>query len=242
MPSIEINTTQNVHIQYELATLTDRLIAFIVDAVIMWGAIAIISGIFVAAFGYDNMQYVYFIIIYPIFIFYTLTSEILLDGQTIGKKATGIKIVRIDGNEPTLSDHMVRWSFRMIDIYFSLGSIAVMLVNSTEHHQRLGDIMANTVAIRLKPKVNIQLNDVLHIHSTNDYQPKYPAVKQWKEEDILLIKTTLEQIKKYPNEAHQQALHQLVKKLSSRLQLSTLPKDKTLFLKTLINDYVVLTR
>ncbi|VAW62772.1 hypothetical protein MNBD_GAMMA11-3143 [hydrothermal vent metagenome] len=44
-----------------------------------------------------------------IFIFFIVNGKFLLnDGQTLGKKALGIKIVDLDGNLPTMKNHLVK--------------------------------------------------------------------------------------------------------------------------------------
>jgi hypothetical protein len=52
----------------------------------------------------------------------------------------------------------------------------------------------------------------------------------------MLKKTT-----QYPNEAHKRAFDLLVEKIATELDLK-IPKNKVDFLKTLLKDYIVLTR
>jgi hypothetical protein len=59
---------------------------------------------------------------------------------------------------------------------------------------------------------------------------------------MLLVKKTIDRYKNFPNPAHANAIVLLSDVLSKKLNLEQTPKDKIGFLKTLINDYVVLTR
>ena len=243
MASIEIVTSQNVPIEYELAGLRDRALAFLLDFVIIVGAMLII--LFIAAmagFGADGWFYIVFFVLIPIFFGYTPLMEILNDGQSVGKIALRIKVVKLNGSEVTLSDYLIRWMFRMVDIYFSLGSIASMLVGSSEKGQRMGDIVANTTVIRLQPKHLMTLGDLLRIGTLDNYTPKFPEAKKLNEEDMLTVKTVIERYNKFPNDAHRQALEMAAKKIAQSLGLEKIPNNRTEFLKVVLRDYVVLTR
>jgi hypothetical protein len=70
----------------------------------------------------------------------------------------------------------------------------------------------------------------------------FPEAKHFKESDMLLVKTIIARYKKYPNKAHGEALTNAVLRFSKLLELEEIPKNKIEFLKTLLKDYVVLTR
>jgi uncharacterized RDD family membrane protein YckC len=242
--TIEINTAQNVPIVYELAGLRDRVLAFIIDFIVLFGSTLVIQIIAILANLGGEGAWWYFVIVLEvlIFFFYTPTMEILNNGQSVGKMALKIKVVRLDGQEVRMSDFLTRWMFRMVDIYFSLGAIAAMLVSSTEKGQRLGDLLSNTTVVRLQPKLAMTLGDLSKIQTLENYKPKYPAARQIHEDDMLTVKLLLERYNKYPNEAHTQAIHKATKKIADILKLEALPAKKTEFLKTVLKDYVVLTR
>lgn len=244
MSSIEISTTQNVVIEYELAHLRDRIFAFMLDILIIWGVIVFSTLIFNLFVPKGTNYYSYFLYFFtiPFFLFYSLFSEILTGGQSLGKKILKIKIVRTDGTEVTLSDYFIRWSFRLVDIYFSLGALASILINSSDKGQRLGDFLANTTVIRLRPKMNLVLKDILKISSLENYQPFYKNVTELSEKEMIFIKAAFEQALKYPNEAHKEAITMLVQKIMHKLSISEKPNNNTTFLRTLIKDYIVLTR
>ena len=243
MASIEIVTSQNVPIEYELGGLRDRALAFLLDFVIIIGGILILSLIFLmASLSAQAWLYVDFFVLIPTFFFYSLVMEIFNDGQSVGKMALRIKVVKLNGSEVTLSDYFIRWMFRMVDIYFSLGSIASMLVGSSEKGQRMGDIVANTTVIRLQPKHMMSLADLLRIGTIDNYTPKFPEVKKLNEEDMLIVKTVIERYNKFPNPAHKQALEMTAKSIAKNIGVTKLPVNRTEFLKMVLRDYVVLTR
>ncbi len=246
MQTIDIKTTQNVTIEYELASLRERVLAFFIDAIIVMAIYLLIILLFMLAFGSSNTNDTMMIIMgfFPIigFIGYQLLSEVIADGQSWGKKSLGIKVVRLDGKEPSLTDYLLRAVFHLIDSLFSIGVMAALLISSSTKNQRLGDITANTTVIKIKGGQRFRLEDILKINTMQDYVPEYPAVKQLSEDDMLLVKNVISRYRTFGNVAHAQAIDELTRKMCNLLDIPEVKKDKIGFLKTLIKDYIVLTR
>lgn len=240
MRHIEIQTAHHVTINYELADAKDRIIAFGIDWLIQIVSLVLLS-ILVVRIGMNEDLYVYFIVL-PFLFFYHLVSEIVMDGQSPGKRLLGLKVVKLSGANPAMNDYLLRWILRPIDNLFSLGTIAALLINSSDKGQRLGDIMANTTVIRMSPTQNIRLNDLMKIRSLETYSPEYQGVTQFAESDMLLFKEVIDRYQKYKNDAHEQALVDVAYFLRDRLGLDKVPVDKELFVRTVIKDYVALTR
>ncbi len=245
MDTIDIRTTQNVIIEYELAVLRERFIALLIDAIII-GILVIAFIFFLASFGLLNGdRYLSMIAsVMPLvsFIFYHISMEIFSNGQSLGKKAVGIKVVRIDGQEPSLSDLLIRATFHFIDTFLCLGIIGAMMISSSSKNQRLGDMAGNTTVIKLRSSQQFRLSDILTINTLDEYEPQFPEVKNLTEKDMLLVKSTLMRYKNHPNQAHSTAINQLVKRIMTLLDIKEIPAKKIDFLKTLIKDYIVLTR
>ena len=242
MQTIDINTTQNVEIQYELAAWYERMMAFIIDFLIMVVSSWLLFLISLAVFGFENALVSNLLVRAPIFFFYTLVSELVTDGQSIGKKALKIKVVKIDGKKPGIYEYLLRWAFRPIDIYLSLGTLATILIISSDASQRIGDILAHTTVIKTSPKRRIQLKDILKIQSLENYTPQYPDIRKMSEEDMLVVMDLIKSYQRYPNRAHSEALVMLTDKIKDKLNLTEIPPNKKEFLTTLLKDYIVLTR
>ena len=224
MQTIEIRTTQNVRIEYELASLRERFFAFFIDGLIVGSIYFVVIMIIATTFGsilFENPALISLMLI-GMFIFYQLFSEILADGQSWGKKAMGIKVVRLDGKEPNLSDYLLRAVFHLIDSIMSLGILAALMISSSNKNQRLGDMTANTTVIRIKFNLRFRLEDILKINTIEDYEPTYPEVRQLSEKDMLLIKTIISRYRKYRNKAHQEVVDELVGNLTQQLDIAEL--------------------
>lgn len=241
MRTIEILTTQNVTINYEVAEVKDRIFSSFIDILVMIVGLAVLRLAFTAS-GMIAPTYFNYFILLPILFFYHLIFEIMFDGQSPGKKLLGLKVVKLTGTEPSLNDYLMRWALRPVDILFSLGSIGVMLISSSEKGQRLGDIVANTTIIKTNPSQNIILDDILNIRSLENYQPVYANIREFNEQEMLLLKEVMDKSIKYQNNAHNEALDEAINMVKLRLDLSNTPSDKIGFIRTLIKDYVALSR
>ena len=244
MKSIEINTTQNVVIDYELALLRERIIAFFLDLLL----IAFISYVLITAlgwmFGNNGMGAMFLYSLPTLFFFlYHFLFESLNSGQSPGKMLLGLKVVRLDGRAPKWGDALLRAFFHWIDSVLSFGFVGGMLIKSNENSQRYGDLAANTTVIKIQSSsIAIDLDDVLSIMSLENYEPQYPQVQQLTEKDMLSIREILNRKTKLNNTAHFNLVEDTATHLIEVLGIFPRPQNGTEFLKTLIKDYIVLTR
>lgn len=238
MRKIDIITTQNVTIEYELATVKERIASTFFDFIIIL-ILSIIIFSFSTLFPKAALQY-YHIFIPASFIYYLL-FESLYHGQTIGKKIMKIRVIKINGDRPVFFDFLMRTIFSFLDLFISLGTLAIIMISASSKGQRLGDYFADTTVVRLINLNNFSISRILSMEKLKNYTPKYPQVTKFSEEDMLLIKEALESVKRYPNTSHYEAIDMLVEKIEGQLELAA-PKDKIVFLNELIKDYVSLTR
>ena len=77
--------------------------------------------------------------------------EVLL-GRTVGKFATGTRVVNASGVNPSFAQSIVRTLFRLIEVNPILvgGAPAGVAVLMSRHKQRLGDMVAHTYVLRSK--------------------------------------------------------------------------------------------
>jgi uncharacterized RDD family membrane protein YckC len=243
LQTIEINTAQNVKIDYELAGIRHRIFAFLIDFLLMCALLIIAVALLESVFININQLFVDFTA-FIILSFYSLFNEILFKGQSLGKKAMGLKIIKINGSELEFYDLFCRWSTRLIDIYLSLGGIACFLISSNKNGQRIGDIIAGTCVIKTQNAYQFSLNDIERLNQRfiETDKLKYPHVKRLSEKDVLLIKKLLYRLKIYNNKAHQNALDKMIQKVASLLEVAEIPADKEKFLNQVISEYIIQTR
>ena len=242
MENIEILTSQKVKINYELADMKDRIISNILDYVILGFIILFLSISALSSLGLLGEWGVMGIIFSLIFLYFLLFET--FTQQTIGKMIMGYKIVHVNGKELSFSDHLLRSVFRLFEISSTLGILAIIVVILSDKKQRFGDIASNTVMIKTRGTSIFNVSDISSIESIQNYQVTYPAVSQFSEEEMLLLKRTISRVVKHNNSAHQNAVTQLTKKVCNQLSIE-FPQPLHLqinLLKLILRDYIVVTR
>ena len=234
MDNFQIETAQNVSIQQNVAGIGDRILAYLIDLLIL-GAYFIATIFALAAFGIDSNSSssiaIFFMIIgIPAFLYF-LFMEAFWNGRTIGKAALGLRVVKIDGSKPGFGSYFVRWIMRTIDITLTSGGIAVFTILLNGKGQRLGDIAAGTTVISERKKV--RLSQTLLEEIPEDYVPKYPQVTVFNDADIQKVKTVY-------NQSKFSGKHQVILKLSNKLAttMQIIPDEKPYqFVDRVLKDY-----
>ena len=243
MASISITTTQNVTIDHTLADFRQRFSAFFIDLLIIGAWIIVHAIIANVIFRDATLSDIYlYIVVIPFFSFYTLIMEYLMNGQTPGKRSMNIRVVKLNGKEPAFMDYFVRWSLRFVEIYLSSGVLASIMISTTNLKQRLADIIAGTVMVKVNVNPFVTTDDLLKISSQGNYEPSYPEVMMFSENDMLTIKKLVDRYILIGNEAHRLLAVEAANMLSRKMGVTIRENKPELFLKTLIRDYVVLTR
>lgn len=227
-------------IRYALATYFERMAAFVIDAFIITVTVFIQLAL-ISFVGGDVLDLFLSVILYPFIIFYSLVFELLWDGQSPGKRALNLRVVRLDGTQTQYTDFITRWIFRGMDLYFTLGMVATLSYMTSPRRQRLGDILGNTVVVHAGERRLMRWDDLMKDRYNPDYKVTYPAAVKLNDTTALLIKETIYKANKFNNMAHNDALKLLVNQLCEILDCEV-PVDPTKFLNTVLADYVVLTR
>jgi len=236
MRKVSIRTAQNVAIDFPLASIGQRMLGLAIDLMAMGVLIFILFLVLVSL----NPDFVYFLFL--VFLFYTPVSEMLMDGQTLGKKMAATRVVNISGKAPGYFETLIRWAFRMVDIWLSLGAIGVIFISTGARGQRLGGILSNTMVVSLKSEMELNLSDILRIDDRSKYEPVYPDVYRFREGEMLTVKNVIDRYRKFRNAAHADLVEKTATKCAEVLGLASAPDDRLKFLKTLIKDYIVVTR
>jgi uncharacterized RDD family membrane protein YckC len=243
MRRIEIITPQHVPITYQLASVRDRAFAFLIDMMILGAVLGIIYSFIIASdFSGETKESLVSIINFPMFLFYTLGFEVFTGGQTPGKMAVRIRVLKLSGSELSLTDYLLRWAFRWIDIWGTLGSAAALQVSSSGKGQRLGDLLADTSVVKVQTDFKVTLENLLAIKDTSKHEIRYPESKLMTEPEMLQIKMALDQARKYPNTAHLSLLQECATTICQRLEINQVERNANEFLMRLLTDYVTVTR
>lgn len=198
MDNFQIETAQNVSIQQNVANVGTRIGAYLIDGLIIVGYYVIVILIMNALDLPMSMDLwvVYLLLGLPVF-FYSLLFEVLMNGQTPGKYVNKIRVVKIDGSEPSFGSYVLRWMLRIIDLSLASGSVALLTILLNGKGQRLGDIAAGTTVITEKKRISIA--DTLIADIPLDYTPTFPQVTMLSDNDIQTIKELYRSAKRRGN-------------------------------------------
>lgn len=235
MSQIRINTSQNVEIERTAANVGIRIVSQIIDYIILF--IYFMFIIFISYLIKSESLAFFLICLIPAF-FYSFIMESAFQGQSVAKMILKIKVVKLDGSQPSILNFFIRWIFRLIDTPF-YGIVAIISISTSGKGQRLGDKAAGTTVISLQKKYD--LKNSIYRSINEEYKLQFPQVELLKEEDI---NTVNEVLNHYNGNSGTQARALLIKTKSAIIlktgidtQIESLP-----FLRTIVKDYNYMIR
>jgi uncharacterized RDD family membrane protein YckC len=240
MESIEIQTAQNVNIEYPVASIGDRVVAAIIDQLIMIGYL--IAFIFVYIFLLNltegtalHFPVAYFIIFFLPLFFYHLLCETFLNGQSFGKKIMKMRVVKLDGSQAGIGSYFLRWILAPIDIYFTYASVGLITMLINGKGQRLGDLAANTTVVKLKAEA--KLDDTILRATPVNYEVKFPQVSALSDKDVAIVKAVLDMNFRNPDVmTYAQILQKTKEAVEKKTGISSTLRPIT-FLDIVLKDY-----
>lgn len=236
MAQVGIETAQNVVLEHEVASVGDRIVAYLIDSLVLfaWAFFWFFLVAFVAPDRMGSFFGVFFFVIVLLpYLLYHLVCELAMDGQSIGKRARKIKVARIDGAQPTLGQYLLRWVLRPIDSFYGIG-LVVLLINGKG--QRIGDLAAGTNVITLKRR--LQLQDTLLAEVGAGHVVRYPEAIRLTDGQAAMIKEVLNEMGKGDRWA---LISELAGKVRSSLGIPGDSLRDVEFLQAILKDHVYLT-
>lgn len=232
MSVVLLDTGFNIEVAFRLAPFHKRLLAWVVDFAILLSYFYIVNLIFGEAFSLYRFRlwgWMEALLTLP-YLLYHLLCEALLNGQSVGKKLLKIRVITAEGGAPTMSQYVLRWMFRLIDM-MPWGIPALLSIVLTPSSQRLGDLVAGTLVIDTRNDLSWQ--DTLFETVEEHHVPKYPAVMQLSDKDINTLKNIVQAGRKKPNfTLNASVAERVCQKLGIKTEEA--PED---FLQTLLKDY-----
>lgn len=239
---IEVQTTQNVTIDYETAGLGKRLLAYLIDwiFIIIWilGWLWVLSIISRFALRYLYEGDVFSIILMSLFIFpillYDFIFETLNNGQSPGKMILKIRVINVDGTTPSVGSYLIRWLFRLVDFTLTNDFLAVIMVAVTKKSQRLGDMLAGTTVIDLNLNAGNKQLSITDLDFHTDYKVSYADVlDRLSDKDIQTIMSIVDDQRMRDSEYFNKRLADRIKTITGY----TFEGPDKVFLKKVVSDY-----
>jgi uncharacterized RDD family membrane protein YckC len=145
-------TPDAVVLEFEMATVASRSLAQLLDLGVRFGllyGLAIVAGAFGAIAGTTPAIIIVIVGIFFILFGYPALLEARWNGQTLGKRAFGLRVVTIEGAPVRFRHAAIRSLMQVVDFLLPpVGVSATFVALLTRNNQRLGDLFAGTIVLR----------------------------------------------------------------------------------------------
>jgi len=166
-----VETPEQVRLHMELAGLGTRSIAYILDTLLRYGVLLAILVAVVLVFDVFQVRWegasdrfgthLILIVLTLLYFFmewgYFAMFEWLWTGQTPGKRAARIRVLKDGGGPISFLDAALRNLVRIVDSSGPMAAIGMMFIFFNKKNKRPGDLLARTVVVREHPKTLRQL-------------------------------------------------------------------------------------
>jgi uncharacterized RDD family membrane protein YckC len=229
MALLKIDTAFNIDLEFEIAEFHKRLFAYAIDFCILIFYAMAMKYLLHGSLDYNNAEIIEnrlestrmaidtLAISIPMLL-YSFLTELWMNGQTVGKKLMNIRVISLDGGEPTFGQYLYRWIVKFFEWPFlfgyviinplsiiayafitaMFGIVVVIVIAITKNSQRLGDIIAGTVVVNTKTNLGLDDTIFMQVNQTN-YIVSFPEVMRLSDRDINTIKGVLTQAGKRNN-------------------------------------------
>lgn len=231
MNIVTLDTTQNISIEYPLASLGDRILANLLDLAFQIAYVVVAVLLMNWMDLLKQSALLYLLLAIPI-LFYHLACEVFMNGQSFGKKIMKCRVMSMDGGAPTLGQYLIRWIFRLVDFSLSSRIVALVTVATTPKNQRLGDLVARTIVVKTSMGSE-KFSTQLPVYTEEEYVPHYPTVSQLSASEIQLVRDVLINVRQTHNTM-------LALDMSDKLENLIAVKrkeDPVSFLENILADY-----
>jgi uncharacterized RDD family membrane protein YckC len=148
---IRVVTPENIAFEYRLAGPFRRLPALLIDWAIVGAAIFIISFITMLTIGVfisSGMATAIVVLVgFALYWFYCGLFETYMNGQTPGKRLTGLRVLTTEGQPINAMQAIMRNLLRGADLFPYMPCLGVIVMSLNSRSQRLGDLVAGTMVV-----------------------------------------------------------------------------------------------
>lgn len=235
-----IDTPESVTFAYEIAGIGNRFIAALIDTGLIALALTLLNLLVYAVLGLAGDLTIgvllgdeapswlgglaialYALLNFAIYWGYYILFELLWNGQTPGKRAVKIRVLRLDGNPAGFSEVLLRNLVRPVDFLpggYGLG-LLVMLLNTKG--RRLGDLAAGTLVIREMADVSLAALSAAPNAPQREVDEAlllaFPHIRRLSSADYELIQETLARFRR--GRISHRAVEKLAQVMATRLEM-----------------------
>jgi len=156
MTTLAVATSEGVALRHDVAGAASRFAAGMLDVIVLGvGYLAAVLAVMIpTAFDPSGLSMFLAGLLVGGAVLAVLAYHVgfhaLWGGQTPGKRALGIRVLSVDGHPPTLLQLVLRALLAPIDVLLWVPiPVGLVVIAVTQKHQRLGDLFAGTLVVRV---------------------------------------------------------------------------------------------
>ena len=142
----EIETPEGVSLRLRAAGAFGRAQAWLLDTLLRAMIYLVAMGVLSALLGRGGIG-LGLLLLFALMWAYNVVCEVWFHGQTIGKRALGLRVVNADGTPITLLPSVVRNLLRVVDGLPGIYGVGLVMSMIDPSARRIGDIVAGTLVI-----------------------------------------------------------------------------------------------
>lgn len=148
-----IVTPEAVLLEFDTAGVGSRILARLVDLVVLMVAATLLGYLMIAiAFAVPQAAVIVSILMVALLVIgYPAITETVMKGRTFGKALLGLRVVTVEGAPIRFQHALLRAIIGLVEVFATMGGIAVTAAVVTSRSQRMGDLAAGTMVIRDRP-------------------------------------------------------------------------------------------
>jgi uncharacterized RDD family membrane protein YckC len=143
----EIETPEGISLRLRTAGALPRAQAWMIDLLLRM-VVFMVAAIPLSLFGVGGNGLA-MLLLFALMWAYSVACEVWLDGQTLGKRALGLRVVNADGTPVTWLPSVVRNLLRVVDALPGVYGVGLISTLIDPYARRLGDIVAGTMVIHV---------------------------------------------------------------------------------------------
>ena len=170
---LTIYTPEGVFFSMDLAGPVTRCMALVLDMAVVYAIMSVLGKVtrLIGLVNVDIATAISMAAYFAVSVGYQIATEWFWRGQTIGKRVFRIRVMDVNGLRMRFSQIAIRNLLRAVDIlplFYMVGGLSCAINGKS---QRLGDIAANTVVIRI--------SDVFAPDMEKLFPDKYNSFREW---------------------------------------------------------------
>jgi uncharacterized RDD family membrane protein YckC len=226
---LTIETPEQVALELDVAGIGSRFLALAIDTVVQGLLFVLLLALLafgvrlsslVTSFGSLWAQALILLLLFCVYWGYFAVFEIVWQGQTPGKRVTGIRVIKDSGRPADVPAVVLRNLLRAVDMLPGMYAVGVLSMFFTRHARRVGDLVAGTVVVHDKHRDTVAtLQSMQPARSVS----ASPATLRVSDEELALVETYLGRRWDLPPDVRSDTARRIAGRLRERHEIDADP-------------------